>query len=73
MKSHTFADGKQVGYGKKKSAFCRFNFCAHEKTRTSKSVRSLHPECSVFTNFTTWASGGISWIPLVPRTRVELA
>ena len=31
---------------------------AHEKTRTSKSVRSLHPECSVFTNFTTWASGG---------------
>ena len=35
-----------------------FYFCAHEKTRTSKSVRSLHPECSVFTNFTTWASGG---------------
>ena len=34
---------------------------AHEKTRTSKSVRSLHPECSVFTNFTTWAVGG--WCP----------
>ena len=29
--------------------------CAHEKTRTSKSLSSLHPECSVFTNFTTWA------------------
>ena len=39
---------------------------AHEKTRTSKSVRSLHPECSVFTNFTTWALGGILgflWCP----------
>ena len=34
-------------------------FRAHEKTRTSKSVRSLHPECSVFTNFTTWALRGI--------------
>ncbi len=40
-----------------------FLYRAHEKTRTSKSVRSLHPECSVFTNFTTWALGGISWIP----------
>src|SRR6056297_910692 len=29
---------------------------AHERTRTSTSVSSLHPECSASTSSATWAS-----------------
>ena len=51
---------KGNGKAKKKIGYSPISvFRAHEKTRTSKSVRSLHPECSVFTNFTTWALRGI--------------
>lgn len=30
-------------------------FCAQDWTRTSTSLRTLRPEHSVSTNFTTWA------------------
>mgnify|MGYP003414091431 CR=1 FL=1 len=44
-----------IVYKQKNPVFVNRIACAHEKTRTSKSLSSLHPECSVFTNFTTWA------------------
>ncbi len=55
-----------------KPALAGFNYCARERTRTSKPLRALPPQGSASTNFATRAYLKIYFVFLIPPSSAKL-